>query len=139
MQIKKYDLFKTLKKTAKVNGLEISPDDNSRLFDFTLLNGLDMTDREKEALENDALKYVRASNPESFYGKEWNDFEWCSGAAIYYRHRVFGTDGKHKYTIFQLAKLRHYRFERNSTWEEAKCETVEAKCEYVAPLDDYEI
>ena len=60
--MKEYKLFKTAKKTAKENGLVLEDGTylykEKRIFDFSLLDKMDMPDIEKEVIRKCAIQTV---------------------------------------------------------------------------------
>ena len=62
MTMKEYKLFKTAKKTAKENGLVLEDGTylykEMRIFDFSLLDKMDMPDMEKEVIRKCAIQTV---------------------------------------------------------------------------------
>lgn len=142
MLVKEYNLHKTAKKTATENNLIIADgiyNNKKRLFDFTLLNDIIISDQEKEVIKADALKNVTAADKTSFYTKVFDNFTACNGNVLYYVHRVFSKDGRHLYNIFQLAKVEHITKERKSVYENYFATTIEASDDYTMPIEDIEL
>lgn len=116
-----YKYFKTAKKTAKENNLIISigTSGNKDLFDFSLLDTMEISEEEKDVVKEYALKYASVAFRESWYGKQFNPFHVCSGNALYHVKRIYSSNtGKLLYRIFILAKIKHISGTRNNVWEE---------------------
>lgn len=113
--IKKYNYSKTAVRTAKENGL-IQCGNN--LFDFSLLEELNLEDWEKQYIMYHAQKYVSAAFRDQFYGKEYDNYTRCNGEAIYFLHAVYKDNGKHAYNILQLYAIKHYTGNRKSVFDE---------------------
>ena len=144
MVVKKYEIYKTAKKTATENGLflvdGIIYTKVKRLFDFSLLDGSAINENEIRVLKDNALKYVSASNKSAYYGSELDAFTACDGIADFYMHRIYSKDGKHLYDIFQLAKVNHRSMERKSIYDKFyNVKKLEISDGYRQPMFDYEI
>lgn len=138
MNIKEYKIFKTSTKTAKENNLVFK--DKENIFDFSLLDSLTISDREKEHIKEHDLKYVSAAFKESFYGTEFDNFSACIGRSLYHVQKVFSaTTGKIRYRIFTLARIEHNTQERNNILSEYTVTTHRASNECVEPEFDIEI
>ena len=140
MKYKEYNVFSTSKKTATVNNLEISSN-KERLFDFSLLNEIEITDIEKNIIKQDAIKNLMFSNKISYYGSTIDQFAACDGVALYHVQKVYSEKtGKRLYGIFTLAKIKHYSKNRQSVYDN-NYEVVETIKEngYNEPLTDIEI
>lgn len=93
-------------KTAKENNLILK--DKENLFDFSLLDSIEISAREKEYIKNHDIKYVSAAFKESFYGTEFDNFSACIGKSLYHVQKVFSeTTKKIRYRIFTLARIEH--------------------------------
>ena len=77
---KQYKTFRTAVKTAKENNLILK--DKENLFDFSLLDSIEISAREKEYIKNHDIKYVSAAFKESFYGTEFDNFSACIGKSL---------------------------------------------------------
>lgn len=142
MQVKEYKAFKTPSKTAKENNLILADGVFSsikRLFDFSLLDGMEISDMEKEIVKNDALKHIGASSKNSMYGTDIDNFTGCSGITTYHLQRVFSRNGKNLYNIFTLAKIKHFHKERESIYDNYSVTTYKASNGFIEPIDDIEI
>lgn len=137
MNIKEYKIFKTATKTAKENNLIFR--DKESIFDFSLLNGMEISDCEKEYIKEHDLKYINGAFKESFYGTEFDNFSACIGKSLYHEQRVFSTSGKLKYRIFTLARIEHNTQKRLHTWDEYMAKTYKVSNEYMEPEFDIEI
>lgn len=67
MNVKEYKVFRSINKTAKNNNLIVL--DNKRLFDLSLLDDLNISEKEKGLIINN-IKNIFNSNLTSFYGKK---------------------------------------------------------------------
>lgn len=141
MNVKEYKIFRSASKTAKENNLVIADGISGgckRLFDFSLLEGMEISEREKDIIKECALKYSMVSNPESLYGKCFNNFSSCSGRALYYVQRVYSIDGRRLYNIFHLGKIEHKSAMRKSVYEDFIVTTYQEISQYTG-FDDIEI
>lgn len=138
MKVKEYKIFKTAAKTAKENNLVFKNKEN--IFDFSLLDSMEISDQEKEYIKEHDMKYISGAFKESFYGTDFDDFSACIGKSLYHVQKVFSkTSGKLKYRIFTLARIEHNTQERNSVWSEYTVTTYRASNECVEPEFDIEI
>lgn len=138
MQIKEYKTFKTAAKTAKENNLILSGKEN--LFDFSLLDSMTISDREKEYIRNHDIKCVSAAFKESFYGTEFDSFSACVGKSLYHIRKVFSKkSGKLLYRIFTLAKIEHNTQERTCVWNEYTTTTYRYSDGYMESDFDIEL
>lgn len=138
MKVKEYKIFKTAAKTAKENNLVFK--DKENIFDFSLLDSMEISDREKEHIKEHDIGYVSAAFKESFYGTEFDNFSACVGKSLYYVQKVFsGTTGKIRYRIFTLAKIEHNTQERKHVCDEYTVTTYRKSNEYGEPIFDIEI
>lgn len=111
-----YKYYKTLKKTAMENPSLIS--NNENLFDFSLLDSMEISEKEKEVIKNHALKYVSAGLYEDMYMKNFNEYFSCDGIALYHRHKVYNKKtGKRCYVILELARIKHQSLTRKSIYD----------------------
>lgn len=125
-------------KTAKENNLILK--DKENLFDFSLLDSIEISAREKEYIKNHDIKYVSAAFKESFYGTEFDNFSACIGKSLYHVQKVFSeTTEKIRYRIFTLARIEHNTQERNAVWDQYTVTTFNASNEYIEPIFDIEI
>lgn len=113
--IKEYKFSKTAAKTAKENNL-IKQGNN--LYDFSLLDELNLTEWEKQYIIDHAIKYVSAAFRDQFYGKEYNNYTRCDGEAIYFLHAVYTNGTKRAYNILQLYAIKHYTGNRKSVFDQ---------------------
>lgn len=144
IRYKEYKTFKTSKKTAKENNLiiaeKVTNKDITRLFDFSFLDAVAITDTEKEVIKNDALKHVSGKPYNtSYYGKVIDNFTWFDGVATYNIHNVYNTSGKLLYRIIELAELTHKRCTRKSIYEKYTISTTIAHRVYDQPINDIEL
>lgn len=138
MKVKEYKIFKTAAKTAKENNLVLK--DKENIFDFSLLDSMEISDREKEYIKEHDIKYVSAAFKESFYGTGFDNFSACIGKSLYHVQKVFSeTTGKIRYRIFTLARIEHNTQERNCVYDEYKVTTYKESNGYDEPIFDIEI
>ncbi len=138
MNVKEYKIFKTAAKTAKENNLILK--DKENIFDFSLLDSMEISDREKEYIKDHDIKYVSAAFKESFYGTEFDDFSACIGKSLYHVQKVYSeTTGKIRYRIFTLAKIEHNTQERIHVWDEYMVTTYRESNGYSETTFDIEI
>ena len=115
MDIKTYEIFSTAKKTASVNKLIMIS--NNMLFNFDLLNDMDISETEKNIIIQD-IEHVMFSNKISYYGTMFDQFTACDGIAKYDVQKVYSKKtGKLLYGIFTLAKIKHYSKNRSSIYD----------------------
>lgn len=139
MIIKEYKLYKTVKKTAKENKLEISERNPNILFDFSAFDAIKqclISDTEKQIIKEDALNYVCVTDRNSFYGSRFSNFESCEGHAIYLKHLVYDSSGKRLYVIMQLGKINHTHLERECIYSDWKSTAVEYNSGYAEPSNN---
>lgn len=142
MAIKEYKVSKSAAKTAKENNLEIlnGYSNEKFLFDFSLLDSLQVEEWEKEIIRDQA-KNVTVGNRESYYGGKLDNFSDCMGRCLYYPHKVYSEKtGKRLFVIFQLAKIDHNSMHRKSIYDQFSDVTnYRLDCGYYEPLIDVEI
>lgn len=120
--VKDYKYYKTAKKTARENNLVIADglcgNTEKRIFDFSLLDSVDISEQEKKTIMSDAVQTVAAWQKTSLYGKIFDKFTACDGEANYYTTRVYNKTGRKRlYCIYTLVGLKHYHKERKSVYE----------------------
>lgn len=142
MKTKEYKLSKSIAKTARENNLVVAENNISNgkiLFDFSELNNVEISENEKNVIREDSLENVCASNKESFYGMEFDDYSLCIGRALYYAYKVYNTSGKRLYVIMQFVKLEHTHTERKSIYDNWNSTKITYDGEYQPPFDDFEV
>lgn len=138
MNVKEYKIFKTAAKTVKENNIVFK--DKENIFDFSLLDSMEISDQEKEYIKEHDIKYVSASFKESFYGTEFDNFSACIGKSLYHVQKVFSeTTGKIRYRIFTLAKIEHNTQERICIYDKYTVMTYKESNGYDEPIFDIEI
>lgn len=138
MKVKKYKIFKTATKTAKENNLVFK--DKENIFDFSLLDSMEISDHEKEHIKEHDIRYVSAAFKESFYGTEFDNFSACNGRSLYHVQKVFSeTTGKIRYRIFTLAKIEHNTQKRTCIYDGYTVTTYRKSNGYSEPIFDIEI
>lgn len=138
MKVKKYKIFKTAAKTAKKNNLVLR--DKENIFDFSLLDNMEISNQEKEYIKDHDMKYISGAFKESFYQTQFDNFSACIGKALYHVQKVYSeTSGKLKYRIFTLARIEHNTQERNNVWSEYTVTTYRVSNECMEPEFDIEI
>lgn len=138
MKVKKYKIFKTATKTAKENNLVFK--DKENIFDFSLLDSMEISYHEKEHIKEHDIRYVSAAFKESFYGTEFDNFSACNGRSLYHVQKVFlETTGKIRYRIFTLAKIEHNTQERTCIYDGYTVTTYRKSNGYSEPIFDIEI
>lgn len=138
MNVKEYKIFKTAAKTAKENSLAFK--DKENLFDFSLLNSMEISEREKEYIKTHDIRCVSAAFKESFYGTEFDNFSACIGKALYHVQKVYSQkSGKLIYRIFTLSKIEHNTQERTNVWDNYTVTTYRDSDGYMEPIEDIEI
>lgn len=142
MQVKTYDLYKTAKKTALKNNLVFSEKygyEKDLLFDFSELDFIDISETEKEIIKKSALKNLAKHDRFDYYHSDVENFTFCNGISMFYKHRVYTTSGKQLYVILQLYSLNHNSNNRESVYDEWKTTETTYKSIYTEPIDDIEI
>lgn len=140
MNIKHYNCFKTAKKTAKENGLVISPLNNKILFDFSLLEQIEDLDA-REIIMQDSFRDCGGPttiNREAFYGK-CDTFCSYSGIATFYNHRIFAKSGRKAYNIMELANIKHNKGTRECQWDAFDVVSTEYDSGTTSPMMDVEL
>ena len=143
MKIKEYKLSKIANKTAIENNLILADGKRypsiKRLFDFSLLDDIPISEIEKEIIKSDAIKNVSASNKIQLYGSIINQFDACDGKAKYNVHRVY-KNCKLAYDIFELSKVEHYSKSRKSVYDNKyDVNTITANSGTDEPMNDIEL
>lgn len=138
MNVKEYKIFKTAAKTAKENNLVFR--DKENIFDFSLLDSMEISNQEKEYIKTHDIKYVSAAFKESFYGTEFDNFSACIGKSLYHVQKVFSKiTGKIRYRIFTLTRIEHNTQKRTCVYDEYKVTTYREFNGYSEPTFDIEI
>lgn len=138
MKVKEYKICKTATKTAKENNLVFK--DKENIFDFSLLDSMEISDREKEHIKEHDIRYVSAAFKESFYGTKFDDFSACTGKSFYYVQKVFSAKtGKLLYRIFTLARIEHNTQERTHIYNKYTVTTYRESNGYSESTFDIEI
>lgn len=122
--MKEYKLFKTAKKTAKENGLVYA--DNKRIFDFSLLEELDIPEEEKQVMKDAALKTVTAGSKTAYAIKKLDNFHFIDGYVDYSVYKVY-SHGKRLYCIFEATNVHNTSGNRKCVWDEYDYKTIDNK------------
>lgn len=110
-----YKFFKSAEKTARENGLIQS---GKNLFDFSLLENMEISDAEKEYIKEHALINVNVAFPDQMYTKELDTYTCCNGEAIYYMYPVYSDGGcRHLYNVLKLYYIKHAHGSRKSVYD----------------------
>lgn len=113
---------KTASNTAKANGWTLvdgyAGSKLKRIFDFSLLDALDVPEEDKEAVRRDALKNVYPGCRESFYMEQHDNFTACMGFGNYIPQAVYNKAGKRLYDILHLVSIKHVAQTRKSVYDD---------------------
>lgn len=143
MKIKEYKFFKTPGKTARENKLTIADgiyySEAKRLFDFSLLDKMEILEEEKEVIKNDAINNIRSSNKISIYGNQPDLFSYCFGNAEYHVQHVYSLDGRLRYNVFTLSRIEHNHCERKDMRDEYEHSCLCKSNGYDEPVFDVEL
>lgn len=120
--MKEYKLFKTAKKTAKENSLMFA--DNQRIFDFSLLDTLEVPAEEKQEMQATALKTVTANFNTAYCIKSFDNFHFIDGYIDYSIYRVYDSHGKRLYCIFEAENIHHTSGHRKSVWDDYERKSI---------------
>ena len=124
--MKEYKLFKTAKKTARVNNLAFA--DNQRIFDFSALDGMGIPEEEKSAMKDSALKMVTAGSRTAYTIKRFDNFHFIDGYVDYTINKVFTDNGyKRIYCIFEVSNVHFTSGTRKCVWDEYDYKTIDSK------------
>ena len=138
--IKTYDLYKTAKKTAKINNLAIN---ENTLFDFSFLDSLkEIPAAAINAIMLDAMKTVKAYNKEQIYIDMPDQFTCFKAIVKYNVHRVFNKTGKRLYNILEAAAIDFTYAERKSIYDfqyDENTINIKGNSGNFEPITDYEI
>lgn len=121
--MRKYELFKTAKKTAKENGLVYA--DNQRIFDFSKLEDLEIPEEEKQEMKEVAIKTVTVSFNTAYCIKRFNNFHFVDGYVDYSVYKVYDNHGKQLYCIFEVTNIHHVSCHRKCVWDEYEYKTID--------------
>lgn len=141
--MKEYKIFKTAKKTAKENGLVFADgtrlSKEKRVFDFSLLDTMKIPDTEKIVIQECAIKMVSASSRTAYHQHQFNSFYWCGGYVDYAIHRIYSSDGRRLFCIFQIAKIHHYNAHRKNVWEDGVVSTYDLEDNFTGISTEVEL
>ena len=147
MTIKEYNLQKTAKKTATVNNL-LFVDGNGLtnhklLFDFSFLDTLEISENEKDAIKEEAVKHCSVANRTAFIFYNADKWTVCDAIAGFNYHRVYNSNTwKLAYVILELKHVKYYHAERCSVYDKFYTENIkefEADSKMQQPIMDLEI
>lgn len=140
---KEYNYFKTWKKTARENNLLIGVSpylSTPMLFDFSLLESLPITEKEKEFAKNKAVKEISFVYDSFFYHCDVDNFEWFRGCGKFQLYAVYNEKtGKRLYNIMRLSEIEHYHYDRNCVYDDYKVTKYTGTENPAAPAVDIEI
>lgn len=122
MSAKKYELYKTAKKTAKENGLVYVDGNNmtdaKSLFDFGFLETLDIPENELNIIKAEAMKYCSAANKTAFIIHDMDNFTMLNAIVDFAAHKVFSTETwKMKFVILTAKHVQYSHAERKSVYD----------------------
>lgn len=119
MEIKRYDLYQTKKKSIKANNLIESPRESGVCYDFSLLDTIQFKeDYEKEMLIDDIMRYTEYC----WYDQPlptiiiWNTFTHYVGQIRTAYRRVFNKQGKRIMVIVEVTKIHIEKQTRPDTY-----------------------
>ena len=92
--------------------------DNNRLFDFSLLDSLEIVEVEKQFIKESSIKHILASDSTSYYGKSFNNFHVVNGYARFSRYMVYPDGCKRAYVVFEMVVIKHYSGTRKCVWDD---------------------
>lgn len=147
MTTKEYNLYKTPQKTAMQNNLVFvggnKITDHKLLFDFSLLDTLDIPDVEKEAIKKEATTHCSIANRTAFVFFNADDWSTCNVIADFNYHRVYDSKTwKNLYVVLELKHIKYYHAEKANIYDKYYTENVvdfETDSGTVSPVNDLEI
>ena len=117
-----YRYFKTAIKTAKENSLTLVNGngftEHTMLFDFSLVEGLDIPEEEKELIKQDAMKHCSIVNSTAFVITFPDRFTSLYAVVDFACQKVF--DAKTYKRLYVVMKANHVKYahgERNSAYD----------------------
>lgn len=129
MSSRKYQLWKTAKKTATVNNLVLSDNNGISkykiLFDFSLLDSLDIPNEENTAIKNRSVRYCSVANRTEFIIFNLDNFSLCDATVDFAAYKVYDSlTGQLLYVIMELVHIRYCHAERNSIYDDYYRENI---------------
>lgn len=118
VRIKNYAYYKTPAKTARVNNLNQAGLSGKSLFDFSLLDEMELSEQDKEMIKEESFidDDLIACNGESYYCKKYSDIEFCTGNTYFTVYKIKNAKtGKYLYRVYQLVGVDHLSQERANT------------------------
>lgn len=125
-KMKDYAYFKTAAKTARINSLAVAEPNGKFLYDFSLLDGMEISEQDKETIKSQSFvdESLILHFCESFYCKDYNNFESCVGRAYFNTYRINNAKtGKLLYRVYQLIGIDHISQERGSIYSDYRATT----------------
>lgn len=114
--------YKTAAKTAKENGWTLADSwagsKVKRVFNFALLDSMDIPDDDKQVIRDDAIKCISVVNRDCFYGHAYNGFRTIGGTAAYALQAVYAKDGRRLYNVLHLIGVAHTQSTRKSVYDD---------------------
>lgn len=137
----------TAKETAEKNNLVFKDEskDERSIFDFSLLDNIKISEREKEYIKSHDMYKVREHIKTTLcmYNTRLNDFLSCNGSTFYYAQKVYCKSTGKIYKIYTLVKIEHHT-QKRIDYESRYTETVykairEDMCKCTEPQEEYKI
>lgn len=126
MNVKEYKLYKTAKKTAEANKLELAGKGrNKKLFDFSLLDTLDISEDEKNAIKAQSMEHCDAVAKSGYITYEADWWTICNVIADFNCHQVYDANTfKRLYIIMEAKRIKYNHAERQHTYDQYYRENV---------------
>lgn len=147
MKQKEYKLFSSVQKTAKennllyVNGNRMT--DIKLLFDFSLLETLDISKDEIEAIKADATENCSAANRTAFVFYNADNWTVCEAIVDFNAHKIYSKkSGKLLYVIMEVKHIKYTHAERKSIYDkyyQENTKRLEEDSRTDSSIVDYEI
>lgn len=117
IRIKNYAYYKTPAKTARVNGLDQAGLSGKSLFDFSLLDDMELSEQDKETIKEESFidDDLIACDGKSYYCKKYSELEFSSGNTYFNVYKIKNAKtGKYLYRVYQLVGVDHVSQERTN-------------------------
>lgn len=141
MEIKKYNLYPTVKKTIKENNLVVADYGENVLLDLSLLDFF-KEQEEYEAIVNNIAKYHIFHDRYGVFYVNWSEYKWFEVRCEFVRHNVYNPKTwSRRYVIVELVRVKITKVERHSIYDKNGdiTEILENRNYHGEPVEDIEI
>lgn len=141
MEIKTYNLYKAVKKTARENNLLPVEYGNNVLLDASILADIDIDDEYRDAIIGNIQKYHIYHDRMGVFIVIYDKFVTFEVRAFFANHRIYNEKtGKKLYVISQITAVKVTKIQYLNIWNDSReIQEITKHTYYNEPIADIEI